>query len=87
MALAAYFPTRFRESALDVTSLLANPDADLVRLINDLVAEVEPDPALVAAVAARDEDTQDFLREGLSGEPPVKQARQVLWDLAEKELL
>ncbi len=86
IVLATYFPSRLRGSELDVTSLLP-ADADLARLVTDLIAGVDPDPALVAAVAARDEDTEDWLINGLADYSPTRQGRQVVWDLAEKALL
>ena len=87
VVLATYFPATFRGLGVEVAGLLTAPDADLVRLVAELAAEIPPESALVGVVAARNDDTQAYLQEGMAGYSPTRQGRHVVWDLAEKELL
>ena len=84
--LATRFPEAFRALGHPVGPLL-QADRPLRALVELLVGGIEPDVALVEAVAARDEETLEWLHEALSDQAPSRQARQVVWDLALKGLL
>lgn len=66
IVLATYFPAKWRALGQDATTFLTEPDPMLARLVRLLVDEVEPEASLVQDVAARDEDTLDWLQNGLT---------------------
>jgi hypothetical protein len=87
VVLATYFPGSFRRLSRDPMRWLTTASPEIAELVRLLVAEVEPQPAQVTAAAAVDDDTLDWLQQGLVDQPPTRQGRQVVWDLAEKGLL
>jgi hypothetical protein len=87
VVLATYFPDSFRALGRDVTDWLTNPSPEVAQLVRVLVAGGEPEPSLVAVVASLDEETRDWLEQGLVDRSPTRQGRQVLQGLAEKDLL
>lgn len=84
---AAYFPRTFATLGRDATDYLTDPDPRLSTLVALLVAEREPDLALIRDVAARDADTLDLVDEGLADVPLAQRAREVLLELAGVGLL
>jgi hypothetical protein len=87
VVLSTYFPGSFRRLHHDPMRWLTTLSPEVAELVRLLVTEVEPEPADVAAAAAVDDDTLDWLQQGLVDQPPTRQGRQVVWDLAEKGLL
>lgn len=85
--LATYHPAAFRELGRDPRAWLTSASPAVATLVDDLVREVEPEPSRIKAAASLDEDTLDWLQQGLVDRSPASQARQVIWDLAEKDLL
>lgn len=62
-------------------------DQELTKLVSLLVSGVEPEPSLIAAVAAGDEDTLDWLQDVRADVSLMRQGRQVVWNMAENGLL
>lgn len=87
VVLATYFPAEFGALGQDPAEFLTARDQELTKLVSLLVSGVEPEPSLIAAVAAGDEDTLDWLQDVRADVSLMRQGRQVVWNMAENGLL
>jgi hypothetical protein len=88
LALVPYFPEELAAAGVSPAELgrsMTEPSLIAVRsLVEAIVAGTTPGEDQLRAAASTDEDTLDYLEDGLDDEPPDRRARLVVLELASK---
>ena len=87
LALAAQHPDAWELVSVDATELMPDADPADADLVRHAVSGVVPEPSLIEAVVASDDDLLDYYETVISEVPPAQRARRIVLELAISERL